>query len=384
MNSAERMEPASPSGLPLIGPSDQRLFDIEDTRERADRLQEVLVPKLKSLLDEACRLLTEIYGDGVLSPCRTPTTPAHRKKTKSTASFELATAGLAVKGHLWFFQQRFECTKEGLCVSLFGLRGIEGNPLIQVLQAHVEQAARLLECNGFGMGSESFEASIDDEGGVEEGEWTEIIGELRIAPERDWSGVQITGPSVDLPIEDLDAAWPALLDFATLFPIFRAATEVLQGEKDRFEDYAERFWSWANENVTWEGRENSSETGRAAETAAEGPNSGLEGGWKVAMRRHRLREKRLRKRKILEVLRRENGRLRCEVPGCGFDFLAIYGELGREFAHVHHKNPLSDRAGAEVTKLDDLAIVCANCHAMIHRGGRCRPLDGLIPSRTSV
>jgi 5-methylcytosine-specific restriction protein A len=28
--------------------------------------------------------------------------------------------------------------------------------------------------------------------------------------------------------------------------------------------------------------------------------------------------------------------------------------------------------------LKDLAIVCANCHAMIHRNGECRPLEGLI------
>jgi hypothetical protein len=29
--------------------------------------------------------------------------------------------------------------------------------------------------------------------------------------------------------------------------------------------------------------------------------------------------------------------------------------------------------------LSDLAVVCANCHRMIHRGGQSRPLDGLIP-----
>jgi predicted HNH restriction endonuclease len=66
------------------------------------------------------------------------------------------------------------------------------------------------------------------------------------------------------------------------------------------------------------------------------------------------------------------------VPRCGFDFERAYGELGRGYAHVHHKRPLSERDGDEVTRLEDLAVVCANCHAMIHLGNQCRPLDALI------
>ena len=67
------------------------------------------------------------------------------------------------------------------------------------------------------------------------------------------------------------------------------------------------------------------------------------------------------------------------VSKCGFDFEAVYGELGRDYAQVHHLKPLADRTKPSQTKLDDLAVVCANCHAMIHRGGKCRPLDKLIP-----
>ena len=35
--------------------------------------------------------------------------------------------------------------------------------------------------------------------------------------------------------------------------------------------------------------------------------------------------------------------------------------------------------GREV-KLKDLAVVCANCHAMIHIGGKCRPLAVVNPN----
>lgn len=93
---------------------------------------------------------------------------------------------------------------------------------------------------------------------------------------------------------------------------------------------------------------------------------------------HRKRERWLRKEKIRKVLRRE-GRLVCEVPGCGFDFFEVYGELGKEFAHVHHLKPLSCREAPEQTRIEDLAIVCANCHAMIHRFKDPLPLDAVIP-----
>jgi 5-methylcytosine-specific restriction protein A len=61
----------------------------------------------------------------------------------------------------------------------------------------------------------------------------------------------------------------------------------------------------------------------------------------------------------------EAGRLACEV--CGFDFLSIYGELGRGFSECHHIVPLSEVVHQRKTRLTDLAIVCANCHRMLHR-----------------
>lgn len=103
----------------------------------------------------------------------------------------------------------------------------------------------------------------------------------------------------------------------------------------------------------------------------------VEGEERTALVLHRRRERRLRMAKI-ESVKRQAGRLVCEVPGCRFDFYEAYGELGRNFCHVHHLQPLSDRALPSETLLSDLAIVCANCHAMIHLGGKCRPLEGLI------
>lgn len=54
----------------------------------------------------------------------------------------------------------------------------------------------------------------------------------------------------------------------------------------------------------------------------------------------------------------------CEV--CGFSFGATYGDLGDGYIEVHHVLPLH-ASGPTTTRLDDLALLCSNCHRMIHR-----------------
>lgn len=60
-----------------------------------------------------------------------------------------------------------------------------------------------------------------------------------------------------------------------------------------------------------------------------------------------------------------HGRLYCEA--CGFEFLLHYGERGRDFIEAHHRKPISTLTGAVATKVEDLEMVCANCHRMLHR-----------------
>ncbi|WP_055691235.1 HNH endonuclease [Streptomyces prasinus] len=86
---------------------------------------------------------------------------------------------------------------------------------------------------------------------------------------------------------------------------------------------------------------------------------------RLLIRRHKSRErdKGLRKRKIDAVLR-QGRRLACEA--CGFDFEATYGPRGAGYIECHHVVPLHE-AGEGRTKLGDLALICANCHRMIHR-----------------
>lgn len=87
---------------------------------------------------------------------------------------------------------------------------------------------------------------------------------------------------------------------------------------------------------------------------------------KLIFRLHKVRERsgKLSRQKKEAVLK-ANGNLECEV--CSFDFKIKYGDLGIGFCEVHHRKPLSELDGAVETTLDDLAIVCANCHRMLHR-----------------
>lgn len=87
---------------------------------------------------------------------------------------------------------------------------------------------------------------------------------------------------------------------------------------------------------------------------------------KILSRIHRLQERNTTavKRKKEKVIN-ETGKLECEV--CSFDFAKQYGDLGYGYAECHHTLPLASLKGEAATKLSDLAIVCANCHRMLHR-----------------
>ncbi|WP_202413795.1 HNH endonuclease [Duganella sp. CY15W] len=89
-----------------------------------------------------------------------------------------------------------------------------------------------------------------------------------------------------------------------------------------------------------------------------------EGGFVLAVHIERERDSALaamKKRAVLAAL----GYLRCEA--CDFDFSEVYGEIGEGFCEVHHIRPLSERDVAEGTGLEDLAVLCSNCHSIIHR-----------------
>lgn len=62
----------------------------------------------------------------------------------------------------------------------------------------------------------------------------------------------------------------------------------------------------------------------------------------------------------------EHWGLACMV--CDLHFKDVYGEIGRDFIHVHHVVPISQVGPKrQVNPITDLRPVCPNCHAMLHR-----------------
>ncbi|MDQ9169001.1 HNH endonuclease [Oxalobacteraceae bacterium R-40] len=71
-------------------------------------------------------------------------------------------------------------------------------------------------------------------------------------------------------------------------------------------------------------------------------------------------------RKAKRLQFEQTGKLECEV--CDFDFSLHYGSPGEGFIEAHHRVPVSELNGKIRTKIGDLALVCSNCHRMLHRG----------------
>jgi hypothetical protein len=67
--------------------------------------------------------------------------------------------------------------------------------------------------------------------------------------------------------------------------------------------------------------------------------------------------------------------LRCQV--CGFSFTERYGEHGYRFIEAHHKQPIAELKQGSRTRLEDIALVCANCHRMLHYGDRTLSIQEL-------
>jgi 5-methylcytosine-specific restriction protein A len=109
--------------------------------------------------------------------------------------------------------------------------------------------------------------------------------------------------------------------------------------------------------------------------------SAAEGRIRERLVKVRERNPKLRRAKI-ELSRRVNGNIACEA--CSFDFERAYGGRGNDFIHVHHVVPLHFSGEVE-SKLDDLILLCANCHVVVHRRSPWLTPDelrGLVEGRT--
>jgi 5-methylcytosine-specific restriction enzyme A len=85
------------------------------------------------------------------------------------------------------------------------------------------------------------------------------------------------------------------------------------------------------------------------------------------------REKEVHKRNpALRARAIERYKFNCYVCDCNFK--DKYGEYGAEYIEVHHLELLADTQGERESTVDDVRVVCSNCHSVLHRQGRI-PMD---------
>ncbi|MBC8015984.1 MAG: HNH endonuclease [Sporomusaceae bacterium] len=81
---------------------------------------------------------------------------------------------------------------------------------------------------------------------------------------------------------------------------------------------------------------------------------------------HKQKEKSSKVIKLAKQNAKErDGKLVCEV--CNFSFADCYGDLGVDYIEAHHTLPVSELEEGHVTQVEDIALVCSNCHKMLHR-----------------
>lgn len=97
----------------------------------------------------------------------------------------------------------------------------------------------------------------------------------------------------------------------------------------------------------------------------------------IEKRRYRYHRKIERNQKASKAAKKVHG-YKCQA--CGFDFEETFGEIGSNYIEAHHLTPLSELPEEVTVALNprtDFAVLCANCHRMIHRKQAPKSVEGL-------
>lgn len=92
-------------------------------------------------------------------------------------------------------------------------------------------------------------------------------------------------------------------------------------------------------------------------------------------RRYRMHKKIERNSTASKAAKKIHGH-RCQA--CDLDFTEAYGEIGKGYIEAHHLKPMSSLEEGKAVEYNvekDFAVLCANCHRMIHRYSNPGDLD---------
>jgi len=94
-------------------------------------------------------------------------------------------------------------------------------------------------------------------------------------------------------------------------------------------------------------------------------SAAIEGRLLTVLHRRRERSRQIVEKKKTAALKAV-GDIICEA--CDFSYLTRYGERGRGYIECHHIRPVESLGDGTPTRLSNLALLCANCHRMVHAG----------------
>ncbi len=96
---------------------------------------------------------------------------------------------------------------------------------------------------------------------------------------------------------------------------------------------------------------------------------GKEGSLLTRLHVYRERDRGLMLRAKKHYKSKSGGTLLCEV--CDLNPVKFYGETGERCIEAHHKVPIAQLQPDSVTRIQDMAMVCASCHRVIHSRNPC-------------
>jgi 5-methylcytosine-specific restriction protein A len=98
----------------------------------------------------------------------------------------------------------------------------------------------------------------------------------------------------------------------------------------------------------------------------------------IVERRKYVRHMKIERNAKAAALAKKFHGTRCQ--GCGVDFSWIYGATGTGYIEAHHLKPLhtlDDGASVKMDVAEDFAVLCSNCHSMVHRNKPMLTLEQL-------
>ena len=101
--------------------------------------------------------------------------------------------------------------------------------------------------------------------------------------------------------------------------------------------------------------------------------TGKEGRLLVRMHVYKERDRQFAATAKKHYKTKNGGKLVCEA--CGLDPFKLYGADGERCIEAHHKIPIEELQPDSITRIDEMAMVCASCHRIIHSKKPCLTID---------